>query len=212
MARDRYARLAVRAAASGRIDYKEANHRDTLWVVKENAILAEIEQESIRKLADFRHSQMLTLITAQLDTDALNRVNSILEDRFNYIGSLWMPWLKWSITDEDKQQAREEQAVRDREEWEKAFGSITSAKVQESERKAKFYLLAVRISARSRRENRKFSEQQRSFIDMAYRAQEGNRVAWKKISSMAQTDIVDLFSATFTRKDILDDVRKEFGE
>ena len=46
--------------------------------------------------------------------------------------------------------------------YERAFGALTSVKMQEAERRAQIYLLSVRIARRARNENRRLTKKQAS--------------------------------------------------
>ncbi len=209
---DRDACLAVRAAGQGRLDYEKRNANDPLWLTKEALAINELEREAWAEWEGIGRQLTTAVLAAQATEETMGPIRAYVDDQLNRAGRSLIPWIKWAITPTEKQQARVEQAKAARTRYEKAFGAITSAKVQEAERRSRLYLLSVRIARRARRENRRFDKKQAAWVADVRAAQLGDRPAWKRVSRVATKDLLDMLSKTFTRKDIQSDIHVELGE
>lgn len=182
-----------------------------MWITRETLVLDEIERDAWRELTHVVHNNMRSILAMQLDDSQYNTVNGILKDQLHRIGRQLLPWMKWEISTEDKKEARAEQFKQDQASWEKAFGKIGSVSVQLSEKKAKLYLLSLSFVGRARRENRTFTRRQRNWIDNANKAQQGDKKAWASMAELENGSIAQLFSTTFARRDVLEDIDKELN-
>ncbi len=184
---------------------------DPMWITRETLILDEIERDAWRELTHVVHSNMRSMLAMQMDDSQYNSVSSILKDQLHRIGKQLLPWMKWEISAKDKKAAREEQFKQDRASWEKAFGKIGSMSVQLAEKKARLYLLSLVFISRARKENRQFTRGQQSWLDNTNKAQQGDQVAWASIIDFEKDAITQLFSTTFARRDVLEDIGKELN-
>lgn len=212
MASNRYTCLAVRAHSQGRLDYGELNHKDPLWIAKEFLILDELEREAWKEFDAVGRQMLSILVSAQANQETQSNLTQLTTDELNRAGRALIPWGSWAVTKEEKAKARIDRAKTARVQWEKAYGSISSAKVQEAERHARMYLLSTAFTKRARNENRKFTDQQARFISDARSAQTGDRSAWRRISAMSAKGIMELFSSTLHVNAVKADIRDELGE
>ncbi len=209
---DRYACLAVRVASQGRLDYEKRNVNDPLWLAREALAINEMEREAWAEWEGIGRQLTTAMMAAQATEETMGPIRAYMDDQLNRAGKSLIPWVKWAVTPVEKQQARLEQAKAARTRYEEAFGALTSAKIQEAERRSKLYLLSVRVARRARRENRRFDKKQAAWIADVRAAQLGDKPAWRRVSRTAMKDVLDIFSKTFTRKDIQSDIRVELGE
>jgi len=201
----------VRAASSGRIDYAKLDRRDRLHKAKEQLILNEVEREAWQEWMTVSHRQMVGMLGAQLSDESRQKVQPIMEDILNRVGKSIMPWEKWVITDKDKAEAKQVKLAQAKTDYEKAYGSLKSAKVAEALQRARLFMLADRLVARAKRERRKFNDRQTRWIRDAVASQQGNRQSWARVRKYTAEDTIKLFEDAFHKKDLIEDVKKEFG-
>lgn len=201
----------VRAASSGRLDYSKLDLRDRLQRAKEQLVLAEIEREAWQDWMNTAHRQMVGLMTAQLSDESRQNIQPIMEDILNRVGKTTLPWERWIISDQDKKEAQQAKLNKAKTDYERAFGALSSTKVEEALHRARLFMLADRLVGRAKRERRTFNDEQTQWIRDAVEAQQGSKSAWKRISRYRAVEIVKLFSDVFHRKDLKADVDREFG-
>ena len=201
----------VRAASTGRIDYASLDRRDRLHKAKEQLILNEIEREAWQDWMTVSHHQMIGMLGAQLSEEGRRSIQPVLEDVLNRVGKTMMPWERWVITDKDKAEVKELKLSKAKDDYERAFGTLKSAKVSEALQRARLFMLAERLVVRAKRERRKFNERQIRWIKDTVEAQKGNRQSWARVRKYTADDVIDLFEDVFQKKDLIADVTREFG-
>lgn len=175
-------------------------------------ILSELERQAWQRVSEAANQHLLAMLSLQTDPQGFSTVQSVLMDQLNRLGQEYVPWGDWAVSDEAKKRRREEQAKQSLADYETAFGKVTGLKVREAERKAKLYLLAVRLRTRASKENRKLSHVQEQWLRDADRAQVGDVMAWKRIANLDKDAITRLFASAFNRRDLVEDIGQELDE
>lgn len=99
MAEDRWAHLAVAAAASGMLDFSKSRRYDINWRIKENWILAQTYRLAVLEVVKIRNTTLSArLADSQMSVGVFNELSNELIETHDHIYRLCMPW---SISTDD---------------------------------------------------------------------------------------------------------------
>jgi hypothetical protein len=133
LGKDRWLNLRVRAAAKKLIDYREFDRRDSVHRIREALLLDELERQ---ELAEANTARRATVSAGYIAAAALHNSEHIhinqreLVELTNRYLEQTIPWLMVNVGNPAAVPVNE--AVEAKQQWERIFGKMDSAKVREA--------------------------------------------------------------------------------
>ena len=164
----------IRAAATGRLDYRQAHSDDIVWRLKERLLLSEMERDILVDIGRIRHLQDVgtTVWPAGDRGDMYKAQYDRGSARISAIGQLIAPFLHWTDADRYKSEA---QSLR--EEYIKKFGDPSAP---ENKARAARDMEALNRSNAAAQQKQSQEQDQRRQRDQQLQTARERRFRWRQ--------------------------------
>ena len=146
----------IRAAATGRLDYSNADSNDAVWLLRERTMLSYSETEAFVELLKQRQLQQVSTAvwpTGDTSGDGWREHYNSGRDHLMQIGEALFPWLQWDEKDRLKSDVAQMRA-----EYIERFGDPSSPDAKEQDKRDREAVKRSQLDAAQRAEQKALAE------------------------------------------------------